>query len=402
MKPVRNGVIAWSDHAEPEQVPTEWVLHHLVNTLDYARVRDYRGWDLYDGESSRILQALPIDNTWVNLAFQQSVRRAPINIRPLLAVEQRRNFMGVALFAIANLRAYEHTHQERFIDDAQELVDWLIENQSTGYSGFCGGHKHPLQGLEYRNMPNVPGIVGTTYAVQALLMAADHLGNHYRDVALTSADFVFDDLRYTEHPDGARINYKPLDTGEYYTLNANALGARLLLNLYDVAGEERLREAATNILDYVAAQQTKTGGWMYRDPPETSHLSMDNFHNGFIVESLLRYQEITGSNRYTSTLDEALSFYRGLFTDDGAPRYDEANEYPYDIHSSAQGAVVFSMLGDEFAERIIRWAVVNLSNGKGEFYHEKHRFYTKRITLMRWCQAWMAHGMSRYLTSATE
>jgi hypothetical protein len=379
-------------------VPDEWLLHHLVGTLDYARERDYRGWDLYDGESSRLLQALPVNNKWLNLAFQQSVRRAPVNVRPLLAVEQRRNFMGVALFAIANLRAFDRTGEARFRTDARELVEWLLDNRSTGYSGFCGGHKHPLQGLQRRTMPNVPGIVGTTYAVRALLAAAEHIDPAYRETALTAAEFVFEDLDYASHPDGARIDYKPIDTGDYYTLNANALGARLLVNLYGAAGQQRLRAGAREILDYVAARQTDAGGWMYRDPPDASHLSMDNFHNGFIVESLLRYQAVCGSDRYASTLDDAVPFYRSLFTDEGAPHYDEESAYPRDVHSSAQGAVVFSMLGDEaFARRIVRWAVENLSNGKGRFYHEKRRFYTKRITLMRWCQAWMAHGMARLL-----
>lgn len=397
--PVRSG----TDGDGSPSISDPWARHHLVATIDYAREREYCGWDLYDGESSRILRAMPIDNKWVNLVFQQTVRRSPVNIRPLLLVEQRRNFMGIALFAVANLRAYEITGRERFREDARELVDWLVENRSDGYRGFCGGHKHLLQGLSKRTHPNDPGIVGTTYAVKALLAAGEHIDPAYRNIALTAADFVFEDLDYSSHPDGARIKYKPIDTGDHYTLNANALGARLLANLYDVAGEPRFREGARNILDYVAAQQTEEGGWMYRDPPESSHLSLDNFHNGFVIESLLRYQQITGTERYSETLDDAVRFYRGLFTDDGAPWFDEANEYPRDVHSSAQGAVVFTMLGDrEFARRILEWAVTNLSNQKGAFYHEQHRFYTKRTTFMRWCQAWMAHGISRYLTSALE
>jgi uncharacterized protein YyaL (SSP411 family) len=336
----------------------------------------------------------------VNLSFQQFIRRAPVNVRPLFLVEQRRNFMGVALFAIANFRAYQYTGESRFLEDGRSLADWLIENQSVGYAGFCGGHKHPLQKLSKRIDPNVPGIVGTTYAVKALLAADAHLEGEYRETALTAAEFVFDDLDFESHPDGARIDYKPTDTGDYYTLNANALGARLLVNLSEVSDEERLRTGARDILDYVAARQTDDGGWMYRDPPNTSHLSMDNFHNGFIIESLLRYQEVCETDRYAETLSDAVAFYRDLFTDDGAPRNDEANEYPRDIHASAQGAVVFSMLGDrEFARRVVQWAVENLSDGDGRFFFEKRRFYTKRITLMRWCQAWMAHGISRSLAT---
>jgi hypothetical protein len=369
----------------------------LEATLRYARERDYTGWDLYDGESSRLLQALPFEYKWVNLGFQQLVRRAPVNIRPLLGVEQRRNYMGVALFTLANLRAYELTGDESYRSEALDLADWLVENRSIGYSGFCGGHNHPVQGLSRRTYPNTPGVVGTSCAVKALLAADGYADADYKRRAKTAADFVFEDLNYTDHPEGARIDYKPDRSTDHYTLNANALGARLLVDLYDVFGDQRFETGAREILDYVASQQTAQGGWLYRDPPGTSHLGLDNFHNGFIVESFLRYRGVCEQDRYVDTIDESIAFYRTLFDGDGAPHYDSSKRYPHDVHSSAQGAVVFSMLGEMGrARRILDWAVENLSDGNGRFYHEKRRFFTKRITLMRWCQAWMAHGLAVY------
>lgn len=383
--------------AESESVPGD-LLAQLRETLAYSRERDYTGWDLYDGESSRILRALPVDNKWLNLAFQQLPRRAPVNVRPLLLVEQRRNFLGGALFALANVGAYELTGERRYLADAEGLVEWLLDSRSEGYAGFCGGHNHYVQGLSKRTHPDTPGIVGTSYAVKALLAADEHLDDDYREIALTAADFVFEDLEYETVPEGARIKYKPDDPVTNYTINANALGARLLIDLYDATGSDRHREGAREIFDYVAARQTEAGGWPYRDPPEASHLSMDNFHNGFVVESLLRYREVTESKRYADTLASATAFYESLFEPDGAPRYDESSAYPRDVHSSAQGGIVFSMLGeDDRAATVLRWAVEHLSDGEGRFYHERRRLYTKRITLMRWCQAWMAYAFARYL-----
>jgi hypothetical protein len=382
---------------ETDTVSPELV-EQLTATLRYARERDYTGWDLYDGESSRLLQALPVDNRWVNLAFQQLPRRAPVNVRPLLLVEQRRNFLGGALFALANFAAYDLTGERRYRNEARTLVDWLVENRSEGYAGYCGGHNHFVQGLEKRTHPNTPGIVGTSYAVKALVEAGRRVDASYRETAETAASFVFEDLAYREHPDGARIRYKPDDPETHFTLNANALGARLLTDLYAVTGDARHREGAREILDYVAARQTDRGGWPYRDPPETSHLSMDNFHNGYIVESLRRFETVTGTDRYAEQLDHGEEFYRGLFDPDGAPHFDESNRYPHDVHSSAQGGVVFSMLGDHRRARsVLRWAVEHLSDGEGRFYHERRRFFTKRTTLMRWCQAWMAYGLARHL-----
>ena len=70
----------------------------LVQTLKYARECDYTGWDYADGMSSRFLRMLPVENKWLNIAVQESIKRSPINIRPLALVEQRQNYQGTALF----------------------------------------------------------------------------------------------------------------------------------------------------------------------------------------------------------------------------------------------------------------------------------------------------------------
>jgi len=370
----------------------------LLKVLAYGRERDYTGWDLYDGESSRLLGLLPIESKWVNLCFQQVVRRAPVNLRRLLLVEKRRNFMGGALFALANFAAYDLTGDETFRSEGLGLADWLLTEAPSGYSGYCGGHNHPVQGLHNRTLPEVPGVVGTAQAVRALLAAAEYGDGRYRETARSAAEFVYEDLDYERVPAGARIKYKPNDTGEMYTLNANALGARLLLDLHAVFGDDRYRESATRILDYVAANQTAAGGWPYTEDPSSSHLSMDNFHNGFIIDALLRYEAVCDDDRFAETIERAVGFYRGLFDDTGAPHWDESSVYPRDIHASAQGIVTFSQLGDRaHAGRILRWTVENLSDGDGQFYHEQRRFYTKRITLMRWCQAWMAYALATHV-----
>jgi rhamnogalacturonyl hydrolase YesR len=375
----------------------------LSDVLAYARARDYTGYDYFDGMSSRLLRALPVDNQWLNLAVQEGIKRAPVNVRPLFLVEKRQNFKGTALFAMANLTAYERTGDELYLDEATYLADWLIDNQSTGYSGFCGGHRHEMQQLDERRPAETPNIIPTSYAVKALLRLAPH-DERYAAVARTAADFLVEDLRYTELDGGARIVYQPHYTGEFYTLNGGAIGARMLLDLYDYFGDEEYRERAAALLDYLATKQTDLGGWKYRDPAPASHLSMDNHHNGFIIESYLHYHEVTGDQRYEEVLSKALPFYRDvLFDANGAPNWDETSSYPKDIHAVAQGILVFTKAGDTaFARRIIDWALANLYAGSGQFYYQKRRFYTKQFTLMRWCQAWMAYAIAEYLAATTE
>jgi hypothetical protein len=398
-----------TDTAPVGETASEEYIDLLFDVLRYARERDYTGWDYGDGMSSRIRQRLPFDNRWVNLAFQETIKRAPINVRPLFLVEQRRNYKGTALFTMANLTAHDlstgggdGTDQSRgevdFLGEATSLADWLLQNRCRGYSGFCGGHRHELQHLRTKGVPNDPDVVSTSYAVKALLTAG-RLDERYPEVARTAANFVVDDLKYREVDGGAKINYHMNHDDEIYTLNAGALGARLFVDLYGYFDDDEHLDKARKILDYLAESQFENGGWKYREPASSSHLSMDNHHNGFVVETFLRYGTVVDDERYRGTVERALEFYRNtLFESDGAPNWDERRSYPRDIHAVAQGVLTFSYAGDhEFASRILEWALTNLYAGDGRFYYRRQRFYTKRITLMRWCQAWMAYAVAEFL-----
>ena len=92
---------------------------------------------------------------------------------------------------------------------------------------------------------------------------------------------------------------------------------------------------------------------------------------------------------------------RELFDEDGAPNFDEEHPYPRDIHATAQGILVFTYAGQyDRAERAIDWALANMYvPSEGRFYFRKHRLYTKRMTLMRWCQAWMAYAIAEYVAT---
>ncbi len=378
----------------------------LGKTLRYARERDYTGWDYADGMSSRVLRGLPFESKWLNLVVQESIKRAPVNVRPYLLVEQRRNYKGIALFTMANLTAHRlglaDGNAVDYEAEARDLAEWLVAERTPGYAGFCGASRHEIQYFDKKGLPSWPDMVSTSYAVRALLAAHDaglDTGEtDYSKTVRSVSKFIDEDLEYEEIPEGARMKYVPTWSSEHYTLNAVALGGITLLELA-ARFEGDYRERGEKLLDYVVSRQQPEGGWMYRDPPSASHLSMDNHHNGFIIESLLRHAELTGSDRYADALDEALPFYRDeLFEPNGAPNWDESRAYPRDIHGAAQGIIVFSRAGDfHTAERIIEWVLGALYVGDGRFYFRRERFYTKRITLMRWCEAWMAYALATYL-----
>jgi len=374
----------------------------LADTLAYCRERSYVGYDKHDGMSSRIRRALPVEHKWLNLAFQESVKRAPVNLRPYLLVEQRPVPKGQALFLMANANTYAVTGEERYLREAETLTERVLASDVDGYEGFCLPYAHELQTLSETLPRDMPDVVATSFGVKALVTAAD-LGIAGIERAREAADFLAAELPQVCSASELRICYKPTNETGTYTLNANALAARLYLDLYEAFGDDRFRDRATRLLRYVVGKQSAAGGWPYTDPSSASHLSMDNYHNGFIVESLLRYQDVV-DDRFDDALHQGLTFYRReLFEDDGAPRWDETSRYPRDVHAAAQGIVVFTAAGEfGFARRVADWTLEHLYDGEGRFYYQRRKYYTKRFTLMRWCQAWMACALSTHLRATTE
>ncbi len=74
-----------------ESDPYYWLCR---DALRYASEREYTGWDYADGLSSALVRSLPFEHRYLNLAVQETIKRAPVNLRPLFLVGQRRNYKG--------------------------------------------------------------------------------------------------------------------------------------------------------------------------------------------------------------------------------------------------------------------------------------------------------------------
>ena len=107
--------------------------------------------------------------------------------------------------------------------------------------------------------------------------------------------------------------------------------------------------------------------------------------------------------QWQHSYDMGLKFYAELlFNADGSPRWMSDCDYPHDIHGSAQGILTFSRHPKEYpllADKIAQWAIENMYHRDGRFYYQQQHYFTKRFTLLRWCNGWMARGLSALAVS---
>lgn len=377
-------------------------MNELAAVLDWSRRQGYRGWNKHDGLNSPVLNALLGWGKWPRLVAIQAVMRFPVNIRPLLLVPKVYNPKGLALFARAWLDRYRVEGDPAHLAQARWLLDLLLELRSPGpWSGACWGYHYPWRDPGFFAPTNTPNAVVTSFVCEAFLEAWRVTGDHgYLETVGSATGFFLRDLTVLkDEPDELCLGYMPLPM-TMRVLDVSILIGSVLAQYGSLTHDRDLLATARRLTGYVVHRQSAEGAWYYTDPPGDSHIRHDNYHTGFILDALWRYREATGERQWEENYWRGLDFYaRRLFNADGSPRWMSDQDYPHDIHGAAQGIVTFSRHRDRWpglAQRIVEWSLRHMYHPDGHFYYQRTRWYTKRFTLLRWCNAWMARALGAW------
>lgn len=378
----------------------------LLDVLEGAQRRDYKGYSKFDGLHGPLTTALSFGLWPLRLIWTQAVMRSPVDLRPLLLVRKDVNPESPALFARSNLDALALGMAGPFEQRARGCLDWLLAHDASAtgnYHGRCWGYHHPWQSTGFYQPPGSPNCYVTVIAAQALLHGHRVLGEgRYLDAALNACEFILKDLTILHETDLEKsLSYVPNMRTGFTVINVNALCASLLAQAGAAAGRAELLREARKLMMFVAGRQTGYGAWYYTTNPRDSLVAHDNYHTGMILDAMTTYASAAGDQAFEAQRARGLAFYRErLFTREGAPRWSSDSTYPHDAHGSGQGALTFSLAGDpETARRILSWAVRHFYRGGGDFAYQKGRFWDKNFTLLHWCNGWMARGLSAFLVA---
>lgn len=375
----------------------------LDRVYAWSRARDYCGHTKHDALNSPFLSKTLGWSKWTRLLAIQGVMRFPINIRPLLGVRKSVNPKGLALFTMGLIDRYRTGGHKRHLSEAEELLERLLRLRSPGrWTGISWGYPYPWQDLGFYALPHTPNAVVTCFVAEAFLDAYRETRKaEYLETVRTSIEFLVNDLTVLKNTDDQLcLGYMPFPM-TMRVMDVSILIGALLAQYGATSGHGTYQQTARKLLNYVIGQQTAYGAWYYTDPPEASPIRHDNYHTGFILDALWRYMRASDDWGWMDAYRRGLKFYAdALFNDDGSPRWMSDCDYPHDIHGAAQGILTFARHREEYprkAETIARWALETMYNASGRFYYQETRFYKKRFTLMRWCNAWMAHALARLL-----
>ena len=377
----------------------------IYNLEQWIMKNAWKAYDPFDGLNARMLGTLTFDNHYLRIILQQSVRRFPINMRPLLGIKMETSSKGMGFCSLGYLKLYQATENVEYLKKMKFCLDWLSNNYSKGYSGYAWGNHFSYESRGGRIPCNVPSIVWTSLIANVFLDAYEQLGEPaYFEIAKSSCDFIVNDIgRYNDSNDTLCLMYTPSDkdnpTFEESIHNANALGALLLGRLYRYTKKESLFSIAKKAIDYTVKYQLASGGWYYGEPQK--YTWVDSFHTGYVLESIYGYIKATGDKTNEENLIRGFKYYKEtFFKKEGTPRYYDYKTYPIDIQCASQGIQTLVNLCEydqsalELAKKVALWTIKHMQDSKGFFYFRKYPLITNKTPMFHWGQATMLAALA--------
>ncbi|MBH0002157.1 aspartate-semialdehyde dehydrogenase [Pseudoalteromonas sp. SWYJZ12] len=370
--------------------------------LKSAQESSYAGQDPFDGLNSRLFNFFPKLKTGIfGLAFIQLNKRLAINIRPLLGVPRMRNPKGIGLFILGLLEDYKATNEKIYLDEAKELADWLLTQQSdkTTWLHSCWGYHFDWNARAFFVPKGKPNVITTIYVAQALYALSEVTGeNKYREPALDSAHFIVKTL-YKESDDKQFFGYIPGENT--FVHNASLWGAAWVAKVATLTSNENYKQLALNAARQSVKGQGADGSWVYG--ARHHHQFIDGFHTGYNLEALRLLSDALNTDEFEEPIKLGLQYYKEhLFEKDGTAKYYNNNRYPLDMHNVSQAIFTLLKVGktvDDFAmaEKIINRSIEILYLSKEQrFIYQKNKLFTNKINYIRWTQAWVYYSFAYF------
>jgi hypothetical protein len=378
---------------------TASITNSLERLFHWLEEHEYRGYDVFDGLNARFLRPLTFNQPLLRIVLQQGVRRFPLNLRPLLGITRERSTKGMGFLARGFMRLYRSTGDVAWRTRAESALQWLLENQSPGYSGSCWGNHFDYQSRSGFERKLSPSVVWTSLIGHAFLDAYDLFHDErYLKTAMSSCEHIVRDLGAYQEGEALCIHYFPTSTHQVH--NANTLGASLLARTASYKSNQQWSELATKAMLYAAKHQRDDGSWYYGE--ESKLHWVDNFHTAYVLDCFHWYGKSINADRFDRQMMDGYWYWKKtFFLPDGTPRYYNHKTLPLDIQCSSQAIDTLVLFHDRDPEslslalKVAQWTIDNMQDPTGYFYYRRYsRWIVNKTPTLHWGQATMLSALA--------
>ena len=358
----------------------------------WGEEHSWAGSDPYDAlNATRFRRAFDVHPLGRRVLLQ-SVKRSPVDLRPLLGIPPGVNALTLAWVASAYALC-DALAEPGAEDRLRSTLARLEALRCEGFREPCWGYHFPFQSRIMGYGLGDPNTIATSYAGHALLDAHDRLGDpRLLELAGGTGRFFIEHVPQTGTEDEAYFGYAVGDRSPVHNSSMHVAALLARLASYGVDEADDFRGAAARALRWTLARQRGDGSWPYGERPDTTWI--DGFHTGYVIDALRVCADAGLDDRADAAYWRGLDFYEhALLLADGTPRYSTTSVHPIDSQSVAQAIQTFALASAlepariEPARRVLRFALRRMRRSDGLPIFQRRRLWANRSLHPRWVVA---------------
>jgi rhamnogalacturonyl hydrolase YesR len=381
-----------------EYTQKDKIFESLLKVEKWVESRDYKGYEPFDGLSSA-LRPLTFGNLFLDRILMQTIRQSPVNLRPLLGVKPLDSTIGRGYMAWGYLLLLKTTGDESYAAKAANCLQWLMENKSPRFEEYSWGKHFDFASRGGRYPKHEPITVWTSLIAMAFLDAYELLGERkHLDVVASVCRWILR-LGRNEMDAGICLSYTGSGDGASTIHNHSVLAAAVLARTAKHIPSTEFLELAKEIMRFTCSCQLPHGGWYYGEDPMFRWI--DNFHTGYVLDSLKYYMEATGDQEFETNLLSGLEFYKkSFFERSGRPKYYYDRVFPVDSQCASQAIDTLAGFADAdpsalaLSLRVADWMIDHMQDPEGYFYYRQYPLVKAKTPMLHWAQATMYKALA--------
>jgi glycosyltransferase involved in cell wall biosynthesis/rhamnogalacturonyl hydrolase YesR len=367
----------------------------------WVEEHNYKAYDPGDGNLS-FLRHATFNRHFSRRLLTAVVLRTPFHIRPLIGIRPHTSTKGMGYMAWGYTKMYALTGSEHYRQRAQHCLQWLMENRSAGWREYCWGNHFAFSTRAGTIPAHTPTIVWSSLIGMSFVEAYKVFGDSkYLDAAASTAEWVKTLPREVTNR-GTCLSYVPLFQSSIH--NSNMLGAALLAQVAEYTKDQESLDLAKEAMRYSCVRQNEDGAWFYGEA--TKYHWIDNFHTGYNLDCLKRYQTATGDADFEPQLRRGFEYFKAhFFEQDGLPKYFHDKADPIDIQCAAQAIDTLAFFSDrdpdalELSGRVADWTIRNMQDPDGHFYYRDLGWKKIKTPMLHWGQGTTFKALAHLLTA---
>lgn len=362
----------------------------------------YRGYELDDILGSPIVRLFSLNNLLLKRIAIQVGERLPLNVRHFLGIKKLESTKARGFFSKGYLYYYLYSQDKAWLDLTAESLEWLLKNQSGGFSGISWGNAFDFASRGGFFPEELPTIVWTSHVAEAFEEAyLVTKNNSYLDALKKAGDFILSSLERHEDEKGICFAYAPGRLNLVH--NSNLLAAATLLKCWKYYKLPIYYELAKLAYEWTISNINPDGSWYYG--VGRKYRWVDNHHTAYNIDCLIKGNEIGGEDVVPySVIKESYDYWvSNFFLNDEIPKFYNNRPFPVDIQCAAQAIETLSKQINYFpegivlAERVLSWTIKNMQKKNGAFRYQIRRFWKNNLEPIHWGQSTMLSAISTFL-----